>query len=424
MQINSLAQEDVSSSLSSAFSKLIDKNAGITGYRILNLPPAGRGEAMAAFTALADDVTFLEYNAAAGCVLKNSEIGIFHNSLVADSSMDSIAYTFQKNNFGFGFGIKCFYVEFIERNFFEDTAKNYYSETEGIVNFSYNFFTSYDLKAVALGVNLKSAYRNMPDYTSNIDSKIIVGSGLSQSGVAFMADLALQLKMNFCKFYKSREPNFQVGIAACNFGAGITNLGSPNGVKLDDPLPSKFSFGISYKPINFLTLAVEFQQPLNILNPLLSEKWSVGTGFSVQCTGFFAFQGGFLLKGANPRFSLGAEFFVKKFIMNLNYSFDFTSSKNPVNRINVSAKINLGDGGREKIQEKIDELYIEGLKKYTDGDMKEAIRFWTQIVGGKDLDGQEYKTLDKNYQPARKGLSAAKETLSLQVKIKHASFLN
>nr|MCR4790360.1 UPF0164 family protein [Treponemataceae bacterium] len=325
LPVFSLEYQEVIQSLSEKFDYLIDSNEGMTTVRTLYVPSGGRSEAMgSAFTALANDVSYMEYNPAAGCNLENSELGLSHNSWISDSSLDSIAYTFRKYNFSFGAQVKCFYVEFIERDMFEDVAKDYYSETIGTLNVSYNFFSGYTFKGLAVGLNLKCGYRDMPNYTDNSSSQIISGSGLLQSGIAFMGDAGIQMRFNLGKFYSDLEPNLNIGIAVSNLGASFTNLGSSDGWQLDDPLASRISAGISYRPIKPLTFAFEFQQPINLFNISNSEKWAIGTGIMVQCTSFFALESGFLLRGGNPRFSLGAEFLVNKYIFNLNYTFDTT----------------------------------------------------------------------------------------------------
>lgn len=412
IQLSSLEYEQVIDTLSTAFSDLIDPNEGLTTYRILYIPSGGRAESMgSAFTALANDVSYMEYNPAASSVLENSEIGLFHNSWIADSAVESIAYTNRIKNFGYGASVKCFYVEFTERNFFEDVAKSYYTETVGTLNLAYNFLAGYTFKGLATGINLKGAYRGMPNYTDNDTDEIIPGSGLLQSGFAIMGDLGIQLRFNLAKFYSAREPNLQIGLAASNFGVGYTNLGSSDGLILDDALPSKFAIGLSYKPIRPLTISLEFQQPINLLDISLSEQWACGAGCSVQITNFFMMQTGFLLRGASPRFSLGAEFLVQGFWVNLNYTFDATSSINPVNRISVSAKVNLGDDGRSELQKEIDTLYAKGLQYYSLGEMENAILVWKQIL-----------ELDPGFDPAKKGVAAAETSIQLQQRINQANF--
>lgn len=404
----SLEYTDVYAGVSETFSFFLDPNEGMTSFRTLLISPGGRAESMGnAFTGLADDVSFIEYNPAASSILESTQLGLSHNAWIADTSLETLSYTTRFNNLGIGASVKCLYVSFSEYNYFgEYTSMGYYSETIGAVNVSYNFLAGYDFKGLAAGVTLKSAYRSMPNYADNATNEIIFDSGLLQSGLAFMGDLGLKTQFNFGKFYSSRETNWQVGLSAMNFGAGFSSLGSDTGVTLDDPLPSKVSLGLSYKPIRPLIIVLEFSKPINLQDIALSGKFTVGTGVSVQATTFFAVQAGFFLSGANPRFSLGSEFQLKTYMLNINYTFDLTSSAHPLNRISLSVKADFGDKGRQELSERVDTLYAKGLIAYYKGDLYDAIQAWKEAL-----------VLNPGFDPARKGIESAELSLSLQMRI-------
>ena len=109
----------------------------------------------------------------------------------------------------------------------------------------------------------------------------------------------------------------------------------------------------------------------------------------ISVTRFFNFDMGFLVQGGNPRISMGSGFLVKAFQMNVNYTFDLTSSQNPVNHISLSAKVKLGDKGRSEIQDQVDAYYINGLRLYAEGDLDGAIVQWNLAIA-----------LDKRFDPA------------------------
>ncbi len=406
-QVVSLDYTDINTTLSNIFSTLIDDNEGTSSFQSLNIPSGGRAESLGtAYTALADDISFFDYNPAASSVLDYTEFAVFHNSWIADSALETISATTRYGNLGMGASIKCFYVPFSEYNIFgEKTSGNYYSETTGILNISYNFLSGYNFKGIALGMNLKGAWRSIPDYTDDNTNAIISESGLTQSAAALMIDFGMLMRFNFAKFYSSRIPNLRIGLSFLNVGTAITGFNSDSGLTLDDPLPTKIAAGISYKMIEPVTIALEFRQPLNLYSLSQSELWRAGTGIQVKITRFFSVLGGFLLKGSNPRFSLGSEFLIDKATMNVNYTLDLTSSANPVNHFSISAKMNFGDRGRKAIADKIDILYSKGLTYYAAGDMKNAIKTWQQVL-----------LLNKRYDPAIKGIKSA---LKLQELYKH-----
>ena len=401
-----LEWSDYAASVAEAFSSLTDENSGSTSFRSLYIPSGGRAESMGtAFTALSNDIGFFEYNAAASSTMDVTQFGVFHNSWISDSALETVAWTRRLKNFGYGTLLKCFYVPFTEYDLFgERVTSGYYSESTAILNLSYNFFSNYDFKGIAAGINLKGAYRSMPDYGDDATGKIIAGSGLAQSAAAVMADVGIQMRFNFLKFFQSRTPNFFAGLSFTNAGLSFTHLNT-NPVP-DDPLPSRLAAGIAWQLLKPVYLSVEYQQPVNLSDISASEQWSAGAGLYVQVASLFAVETGFMIKSGSPRLNLGAEFDVLNYKMNVNYTLDMTSSKNPMNHISVSAKINLGDEGRQKLQDEIDRLYIEGLKLYKEGYFDEAAYVWRQIV-----------MLDKSFTPAAEALAVAEKAASLQKQI-------
>lgn len=399
----SLDLSGANTALSDKFFNSVDKNEGSTTFRSLNIPSGGKAESLGtAFTALADDASFFDYNPAASCIMENTEVSVSHNAWIADSAVETIGGTIRYGDFGFGSQLKCFYVPFTEYNAFgERVAGNYYSETTATLNASYNFFNGYNFKGLAAGANVKAAWRSIPDYTDNDTDEIISGSGLAQSAAAFMLDFGMILRFNIAKHYSSREPNFRFGLSLLNVGTALTGFGSGS-LKSDDPLPTKIAAGISYKPIQPLTFTFDIKQPVNLKNPALSEKWSIGTGTIIQFTDYFSLLAGFLLQGANPRISTGSEFILGKVKMNVNYTFDLTSSLNPVNHISLNAKINLGDRGRALLRNAVDNYYKEGLEYYAKGELQKASECWQKAL-----------ELDKGFDPAKEGIETIQTSLNL-----------
>lgn len=392
--------------LSETFSTFEDPNAGITGYRALLIPFGGKAESMGqAFTALSDDISFFEFNPAASSRLQNTELAVFHNAWIADSSVDTIAYTTRGQYTGFGLYGKFFYLPFTEYNVFgEDVSNGYYSESIVGFNLSHNFLAGYRFRGISVGFNAKAAYRSVPNYSSDETNKLIPKSGLNQSGIAVVGDLGVKSSFNFLKFFVSRTTNFNIGVSMNNIGIGFTNLA--NTFKLDSPVPTRLNAGFSWNILEPFTLAFEFTKPLNLLAIQQSEMWSASTGFSYAFTKDFSVEGGFLLKGANPKISLGSTFSVNSLVMNLCYTLDFTTSVNPFNRISFSAKANFGDKNRQEQQNKIDVLYSEGLTLYSAGYAEEAINKWKEIL-----------SYDKNFDPAIDAIKTTEATLELQRRI-------
>ena len=177
----------------------------------------------------------------------------------------------------------------------------------------------------------------------------------------------------------------------------LKGFGSQGSFGLDDPLPSALCAGASYRLLKFLAFTADFRQPMNFQNFSKSGLWSAGIGVDWTVTNYLEFMAGFRLKGGNPRFSLGSEFKIKKFIFDVNYTFDLTSSLNPVNHFSLSARVALGDRGRKIKREMCDKYYTLGLDEYAKGNYDEAVKWWTEALKE-----------DKSFTPAKKWIETVR----------------
>ena len=407
-QLFALDLTDVFNTLSNPFYNMVDPNEGLTSFPSLNITSGGREESLGgAFTGLCDDICFFDYNPAASCLLKKGEAALFHNSWISDSNLETLAWADRFGDLGLGAKIKCFYVPFTEYNYFGDrVAANYYSETTACVNISYNFFHGYYFKGLAVGTNLKTSWRSVPDYTNNENNEIIKGSGLSQSSLGLMTDLGIMLSFDAMKNFASRDPNLKIGVSLLNLGVAMTGFGSQSSIKMDDPLPTAAAAGFSYRFLKKLTVCADFRQPLNFNDFSKSGKWSAGIGIDFTVTDYLELMAGFRLKGANPRFSLGTEFKVKRFIFDINYTLDLTSSLNPVNHFSLSARVALGDHGRKQKQERCDDLYTKGLDEYAKGNEAAAVEYWEAALKE-----------DKAWTPAQRWIDTVKNSRKLYERV-------
>jgi hypothetical protein len=221
-----------------------------------------------------------------------------------------------------------------------------------------------------------------------------------------MGDLGLQTRFNLLKIYHSRDPNCSVGLSFRNFGPPL--IGPAKG----EPLPSVITAGAAWKWANPVTVSVEIQKPVNLVNLNHSGALIYGAGVSISFAEFFTLLGGFQLKGANPRISLGGEMNVNDIQFNANYTLDMTTQASILNRVSLAAKLNMGDKGRLDKRKRIEKLYIEGLKVYASGELEQAIEIWQEVLD-----------LDKSFDPATEGINTAKRTLEIQNKIRQLQLL-
>ena len=372
-----------------------------TSFPSLNIPAGGRCESLGtAMTAMCDDPSFMDYNPAVSSILKETQAAVFHNSQISGGSMETITGTTRFNNFGTGFQLKTFFSPLSRYNLSgTKNSSSYYSETSLAINTSYNFFSGYDFKGLAAGISLRSTWRNM-DYTASADS----------SALAFTADFGLLMRFNFFKEFTSDMPNLSVGLAANNIGFFLT--GFKSGLKTETSLPSKISIGLSYRPIKKLLVNLEFRQPVNLKNILLSESFAVAAGLEFSFTDFFDVEGGILFQDGKTKLSTGTQFSFQKIQMSLSYACTLDSITQE-HSVSLAAKINLGDKGRAQNDEQVKKLYAEGIELYAKGEkenMLKAIEKW-----------EEAKKLSAStgikFDPAIKAIKTAKELISLHQQI-------
>ncbi|MBF9017676.1 MULTISPECIES: UPF0164 family protein [unclassified Oceanispirochaeta] len=393
LSISRLSAGNAASTTYANFSDIfgIDPNAGTNSFLTLLIPSGGKYEGMGtAFTAMSLDSGFLDANPAGSSFIKNSELTFFHNNWIADTNLESVTYTSRWEDFGIGIGGKFLYLPFTGIDDWGDRAQNgdgsyssgYYTETVMTLNAAYTFLDNYYYHGLALGANVKMAYRGVP-YSIAPD----------QSAVAVMADIGIQTKFNVLKFFSSRDKNFA-------FGFVVKNLGSEF-ITDPDPLPSMISTGIAYSPIRPMTWAFDVNIPFN-LDGSKAEKVSYAVGLDLGLTSFLSVQSGFQIKTGLPRFSVGSSLDLEKFSVTANYTLDLTTQVSSLDRFSLALKLNLGDFGRMTRVERSQLLYLQGLEEYANGDISQAIAYW-----------EESLEVRPDFTPAEQMIETARKTLEL-----------
>lgn len=362
-----------------------DANAGTTIFPSLDVPLGGQLEGMgSAATAIARDAGFLEANPAVTALLRNTELAFSHHGWIADTSLEGVVYTVRFDDLGFGFGGRFLYVPFTGYGEWgERTSRGTISETVATANVAYNFLRSYSFSGLAAGASIKAAYRHVP-----------ADIAADQSILALMADLGVQTSFSLAKLQHWSLPNVSVGVALKNLG--ITSMS-------DESLPLTASAGLSYAPLRAWTLAADFNLPLSLAaDP--AREWDLAFGTNVAVAEFLSLQGGMRLKPGNPRMSVGADVDLGTVSLNATYNLDLSAvARNPVDKFSVQARLDLGDRGRAARAAQADELYTEGLREFSDGNLERAIRLWTDVLA-----------IDRTYTPARQYLAIAEATLKTQ----------
>ena len=391
----------VSDYLNSIFG--IDPNAGLTAFPILRIPMGGRAEGMAgAFSAVADDISFLEHNPAGSSMLERSEVAFFHNNWIADANIVGLAFASRRGDMGFAAGARWLYIPFTEYNMLGTrVSRGHYSEGVATLNLSYNFFRGYNFTGISVGANLKGAFRIVPDFTDADDvgtnpGAVIPGSGREQSTIMAMVDLGILTRFNFLKFYSSRDRN-------AAFGLVLRNLGPP---AMGEPLPSAITAGFSYRPVRPLLFSFDYSVPVNFVDPSLSERPFWAAGFAAEVTNFLSMRAGLMGRAGNARITVGSGIHLERMSIEVNYTLDLLTQIQPMNRISLGVRLNLGDQGRSVRAGILDSLYLQGIEAYSRRDFVSAQSYWEEAL-----------RIDPRFDPAREGLNVIRRTLELEERI-------
>ncbi len=369
---------------------LADPNTGLTSFPTLMIPMGGRYEGMGtAYSAVAADSGYLESNPAGSATLAYTELSFLHHAWIADSSLEGVVYTVRFDDLGIGIGGKFLYVPFTAYDEWgARDGKGYITETVGTFNVGYNFFPSYRFSGISAGANLKVAWRNVP-----------AAIYPDQSALTALLDLGLLTRFDFLKPYISRSRNFAVGVVLKNFGLpALGGLSWPG-----EPLPTQLTAGIAWSPIRPLILALDFNLPVSLDPSVPAQRWDVATGATLQVTPFLSIQGGVHVKGDNPRVAVGSTIDMKGISFILNYNLDLSGRLNPLDKFSVEVKLNLGDKGRLAAQQKVADLYLNGVDAYIRGDLEGAMGYWESALA-----------IDPGFSPVRDLIDSTREELELR----------
>jgi hypothetical protein len=387
---------DIGDSLNGIYGE--EKNAYRGAFSLFNIPVGGRAESLAsAFTAVADDASFLESNPAGSARMDRTELAFFHNNwfteILTGTLVESLVVTHRIGNLGMGAGGKWLSAPAAEYRYFDTPLPgSYYSELAAILNGAYNFSLGSRFSGISLGANIKGAFRLVPDdeYSSS----------------AVMADLGILSSFNLFKFYRSPDWNASLGLAVRNLGP----LGR-------DPLPSLGALGLAYKPLESLLLSFDFFLPFDMgdIKHLGEPYFAAGLEFAHGA--FPSLRGGFQLRSDSLRLALGSSLHLfgdgrspgpagktardgtfRSLDLDVDYGRELRFRDRPQNRLGLGIRLGLGKrtGGAGG---PVEDLYAGGLEAYARGDYQEARRRWEEAL-----------ELDSRFLPAREALSMLEET--------------
>ena len=99
--------------------------------------------------------------------------------------------------------------------------------------------------------------------------------------------------------------------------------------------------------------------------------------------------------------------------LDLNYSLDLLTQFTPLNRISISARINLGDQGRLVISDRVDALYLSGLEAYRNDDRDQARYYFEEAL-----------RINPRFDPAKEGIALIEDSIALDDRIRDMQLLD
>jgi hypothetical protein len=359
-------------------------DADLSAFPLLTLPFGGRAEGMgSAFTAVADDASFLESNPAGSSRLRHTELALFHNRWITevsgDTLVETLAFARPFGNLGLSAGGRWLSSPVNEYNAAGGRLSGYYySEAEVILNGSYYFPLGRRFSGISAGASLKGAFRNIP------------GTDLSAASV--MGDIGVLGSFNLFKFYSS--PEWNVGLA-------FKNLGPPAGT---EALPTLGALGLAYRPLRPLLVSFDFFLPLDLRNFEIPEKPYFATGLEFLCSDSLSLRGGLRVKSESLRLTLGGALKLYQgerpwaLSLDLNYSMDPLFKARSGNRLGLGLRLDLENRREAAEISPAQALYIEGLEAYSRNDYAGAQRRWREAL-----------ELDPHFLPAAEALAMLEE---------------
>ena len=115
---------------------------------------------------------------------------------------------------------------------------------------------------------------------------------------------------------------------------------------------------------------------------------------------------GAMVKAGGSRITVGSALDLDKIAVDVNYTLDLLTQLQPLNRVSIGMRLDLGDGGRQKKADTVNELYLLGLDAFAQGKYSDAKYCW-----------QEALKIDPKFDPAQEGIKMLNSRQELQERV-------
>ncbi|WP_320341335.1 UPF0164 family protein [Treponema paraluiscuniculi] len=367
--------------------------------RAFSLRTGGRYEMLGlAFTALADDASFFEANAAGSAAFPYLLVGGFHFARVNQLHTDTIALVHSIGRTGYGFSAS---VQYPHPPTGEKTVGGV-----AIFNVAHRFLSAYRFKGISVGTNVKVGYR---------DSS---AGGGGKKHVVATADIGLQGTWSVAKNFGSHEPNLWVGGTVKNVGLSVevdaSSSGSSVGVgRTVHPTNSSFILACAYQPIRWFLFGTGIEWKYNVQEFAGNNRFRYGVAFLLLPVQYVAFGSNVFLTGLAPdiRASAGVEFKSTWVRVDLTYTYESSGKNQHAISCGIAGFFNRDR--RKHLEKEVYTSYLRGLRHYDAQHYEEAIAEWR-------------RTLQRagSFEPAREGIERATKLLQLNRQVYDFHFLH
>jgi hypothetical protein len=189
-------------------------------------------------------------------------------------------------------------------------------------------------------------------------------AGTNQNALGGLVDLGLMTRFNFLKFHVARDKNFFVGAALRNAGPLVRG----------EPPPTVAAAGIAWRPFRPTLISADLLWPLSFFpDQFPAAPIGFAVGGALTLTDSLQIHTGFRYENATPAFAMGTIVGLQDFSLVANYNLDVTTRSGALDRFSVQVRFDLGDRGREDLQDRLDELYVEALVQVAEGNLEAAV---------------------------------------------------
>jgi hypothetical protein len=120
-----------------------------------------------------------------------------------------------------------------------------------------------------------------------------------------------------------------------------------------------------------------------------------------------------MIKAGSTRLTVGSAVAMEKITLDINYTLDLATQLQPMNRISIGVRFDLGDQGRQALAERVNALYLAGLDDYSQGKFADARSKWEEAL-----------RQNPRFEPARESLKTLSGLEAVERRIDNLQRLN